>query len=399
MEFSAFHKQVKGALEHLHDAAHLQTHPLLAHIRDAASDSHLTRAQKLRAWLKNAVEQLKPAQDLPSNSPEWRSYLALRYRYVQRMNPANIESELGISQRQLYRELNKGLDALAALLWEQRAPSNQTIGHAPEIGESRELENELNQWNLARQKLDVRLLIEETIATLQPTIQARAIAVYPDFPDDVPPVFVDATLTRQALLNVLRLVVNQTRDQITVGVGAQEKLVHIVIVAEDVQIDLAAEDWRNAELLCRAQGAILDLNTSGQTVILLPRAAQTRVLVVDDNPALQQLFERYLAPQQYEVIHAHSGADALRLAAETQPDVITLDVMMPNMDGWQVLRALAQNPATAKIPVVVCSVLKEPELALALGARAYLKKPVDRLTLVETLARLVPPLESAPVAR
>jgi hypothetical protein len=75
--------------------------------------------------------------------------------------------------------------------------------------------------------------------------------------------------------------------------------------------------------------------------------------------------------------------------AETQPDVITLDVMMPNMDGWQVLRALAQNPATAKIPVVVCSVLREPEVALSLGARAYLKKPIDPLMLVETLARLL----------
>jgi CheY-like chemotaxis protein len=347
----------------------------------------LTRAQKLRAWLKNAIEQLKPAPDLPSSSPEWRSYLALRYRYIQRMNPANIESELGISERQLYRELAKGLDALAALLWEQRAPRATTP--APEISATRELENELSQWNLARQKLDARALITETIATLQPTIRARAVDVRADFPDDLPPVFVDATLTRQALLNVLRLVVNQTRDQITVSVGAQEKLVHIGIVAADVPIDLAAEDWRNAELLCRAQGAILDLNPTGQIALRLPRAAQTRVLVIDDNPALQQLFERYLAPQQYEVIHAHSGADALHLAAETQPDAITLDVMMPQMDGWQVLRALAQNPATANIPVIVCSVLKEPELALALGARAYLKKPVDRLTLVETLARVV----------
>ncbi|MBM3131358.1 MAG: response regulator [Chloroflexi bacterium] len=387
MDFDSFHKQVKDALEHLHDAAHLQTHPLLARLHDTASDSHSTRAQKLRAWLKNAIEQLKPAPDLPSSSPEWRCYLALRYRYVQRMNPVNIESELGISQRQLYRELAKGLDALAALLWEQRAPERSDL-RVPEI-ETRELENELSQWNLTRQKFDVRALITETIATLQPTITARDIAVYTDFRDDVPPAFVDATLTRQALLNVLRLVVNQTRDQITVGVGAQEKLVHIVIVAEDVRIDFTAEDWRNAELLCRAQGAILDLNTLGQTVILLPRAAQTRVLVIDDNPAIQQLFERYLAPQQYEVIHAQSGDDALRLAAESQPDAITLDVMMPRMDGWQVLRALAQNPATAKIPVVVCSVLKEPELALSLGARAYLKKPVDRLTLVETLARVV----------
>ena len=391
MELDSFHKQVKDALEHLHDAAHLQTHPLLTHIHDAASDSHQTRAQRLRAWLKNAIEQLKHAPDLPSTSPEWRSYLALRYRYIQRMNPTNIESELGISERQLYRELAKGLDALAALLWEQRAPQNRTAARAPEISESHELENELSQWTLTRRKCDLRSLIEETLSTLQPTIAARALAVGMKIPDDLPPVFVDATLTRQALLNLLRLVANKTRHQVTVSLEVQEKFISLAIAAQDVQIDLAEEDWRNAELLCRVQGGILDRNPSGQIVVWLPRAAQTRVLVIDDNPAIQQLFERYLAPHQYEVIHAQSGADALRLAEETQPAVITLDVMMPNMDGWQVLRALAQKPITAKIPVVVCSVLEEPEIALSLGARAYLKKPVDRLTLVETLARLERP--------
>ena len=386
MEFDTFHKQVKDALEHLHDAAHLQVHSLLSQMTDAVADSQQTRAQRLRAWLKNAIEQLRPPQDLPSNAPEWRSYLALRYRYIQRMNPANIESELGISQRQLYRELNKGLDALANLLWEQRTPPDQTTARAPA---TQELENELSQWTLARQSGDVRALVQETLSTLKPMIEARGIVVDAEFPADLPNVFVDATLTRQALLNLLRFAIKQARHTVVLRAGAQAKHIGIVIVVEDVAVDCAGEDWHNAELLFNAQGGILDLNRAGQITILLPRPTQPRVLVIDDNPAIQQLFERYLAPQQYQVLHAQSGEDALRLVAETQPDVITLDVMMPNMDGWQVLRALAQNPATAKIPVVVCSVLREPEIALSLGARAYLKKPIDRLTLVQTLARVL----------
>ncbi len=386
MEFDTFHKQVKDALEHLHDAAYLQVHPLLSQTASQVADSQQTRAQRLRAWLKNAIEQLRPAQDLPSSSPEWRSYLALRYRYLQRMNPANIESELGISQRQLYRELNKGLDALATLLWEQRG---QTEPPPVRALDAQDLESELSQWNLTRQNCDARALVEETLLTLRPMMQPRGVAIDLQMPADLPPVFVDATLTRQALLNVLRYVANQAREDVVVRAGAQDKHTGIVIVADDVEVDRAAEDWRNAELLFSAQGGILDQNAAGQITILLPRPTQPRVLVIDDNPAIQQLFERYLAPQQYQVLHAQSGADALRLAAEARPDVITLDVMMPNMDGWQVLRALAQDPATAKIPVVVCSVLREPETALSLGARAYLKKPVDRLTLVETLARVL----------
>jgi CheY-like chemotaxis protein len=386
IEFDPFHKQVKDALEHLHDAAYLQIHPLLSQLTDAGADSQQTRAQRLRAWLKNAIEQLRPTQDLPSSSPEWRSYLALRYRYIQRMNPLNIESELGISQRQLYRELNKGLDALATLLWEQRGQIAQPPARALD---TQDLESELSQWNLTRQNCNVCGLVEETLLTLRPMMQPRGIDIDLQVSADLPPVFVDATLARQALFNLLRLVVNRAREDVVVGAGAQDKHVGIVIVANDVEIDRAAEDWRNAELLFNAQGGILDHNRAGQITILLPRPAQPRVLVIDDNPAIQQLYERYLAPHQYEVLHAQSGADALRLAAEAHPDVITLDVMMPNMDGWQVLRALAQNPATANIPVVICSVLREPETALALGARAYLKKPVDRLTLVETLAHVL----------
>ena len=386
IEFDAFHKQVKDALEHLHDAAYLQVHALLSQMADAGADNRQTRAQRLRVWLKNAIEQLHPAPDSPSSSPEWRSYLALRYRYLQRMNPANIESELGISQRQLYRELNKGLAALAALLWEQRAQTDQPL---PRALDAEDLEKELSQWNLTRENCDVRALVEETLLTLKPLMQARGIVVDVGLPPDLPSVFVDATLTRQALLNVLRYAVNQARSTIILRTNVQEKHIVIVVVVEDVQVEGAGEDWRNAEMLFKAQGGILDLNRDAQIIIFLPRPTQPRVLVIDDNPAIQQLFERYLAPQQYQVLHAQSGADALRLAVEAHPDVITLDVMMPNMDGWQVLRALAQNPATAKIPVVVCSVLREPETALSLGARAYLKKPIDRLTLVETLARVL----------
>jgi CheY-like chemotaxis protein len=123
------------------------------------------------------------------------------------------------------------------------------------------------------------------------------------------------------------------------------------------------------------------------------------VLVIDDNQATHELFERYLVPHFYEVLHAHTGPEALRLAAQARPDIVILDVMMPSMDGWQVLRELAENPATATIPVVVCSVLNEPELASSLGACGYIKKPVDRLELLATLARLQNPTAPAGAAR
>ncbi|MCX7838453.1 MAG: response regulator [Anaerolineae bacterium] len=384
MEFETFRKHVKDALEHLDDAAHLQTHPLLAYLRETTADGQLTRAQRLRAWLKNAIEQLKPAPDLPSHAPEWRGYLALRYRYVQRMNPLNIESELGISERQFYRELNKGLEALAALLWES-AQANRCASSS----ETQVLENELSQWNLTRQPCSLHTLLADTLATLAPLIENHRIQVISEVDTDLPDIFVDATLTRQALLNTLRLAIQHARPRVKIRAQAEEKCLRVVIEVEPAKLLADGEDWHNAQLLFNAQGGTLEINAAGQVIIRLPRVMPTRVLVVDDNPAIQQLFERYLAPQQYEVIHARSGSEALRLAEEIQPHIITLDVMMPTMDGWQVLRALKQNPTTTHIPIVVCSVLNEPEIALSLGARAYLKKPIDRLTLVETLTQVL----------
>ena len=85
----------------------------------------MTRAQRLRGLLNEAIESLRPQQGSPSDAPEWRSYLALRYRYVQGMSMAETENKLGISLRQLHRELHKGLDALVG----------------PAVGDARALES------------------------------------------------------------------------------------------------------------------------------------------------------------------------------------------------------------------------------------------------------------------
>ena len=113
------------------------------------------------------------------------------------------------------------------------------------------------------------------------------------------------------------------------------------------------------------------------------------MLVVDDNEELFALFQRYVADHPYQLIHAQSVDQALRLVQSNPPDVITLDLMMPNRDGWELLQALRADPATIPIPVIVCSVLEDPDLALSLGAQAYLKKPVGAVDLLQALAAQV----------
>ncbi len=109
----------------------------------------------------------------------------------------------------------------------------------------------------------------------------------------------------------------------------------------------------------------------------LPSGART-VLVVDDDATIRDIMRRFLAREGLDVLSAASGEEALRLAREHKPAAITLDVLMPGMDGWDVLRELQGDPELASIPVVMLSMLDERTKGYSLGASDYMTKPIDR---------------------
>ncbi|MEM7051191.1 MAG: response regulator [Acidobacteriota bacterium] len=109
------------------------------------------------------------------------------------------------------------------------------------------------------------------------------------------------------------------------------------------------------------------------------------VLVIDDDPATLDLVRRFLAREGFEVITAADGANGLELARSHRPAAITLDVLMPEMDGWTVLSELKGDDRTADIPVIMLSMMDNRELGLTLGAADYMTKPVDRDRLISLL--------------
>ncbi len=111
------------------------------------------------------------------------------------------------------------------------------------------------------------------------------------------------------------------------------------------------------------------------------------VLAVDDDPAVLEILSRNLVREGYAVRTAATGREALALARELQPRLITLDVMMPSMDGWSVLTALKSDPTTVDIPVVMISIVDDRQLGFSLGAADYLTKPIDRERLAKILAK------------
>jgi len=112
------------------------------------------------------------------------------------------------------------------------------------------------------------------------------------------------------------------------------------------------------------------------------------VLVIDDDPTARALMRNHLTRAGYRVEEASDGRTGLARARAFPPDAITLDAIMPGMDGWAVLSALKSDPALAAIPVVMATVLDEARLGIALGASEYLTKPIDRGRLLATLERI-----------
>ena len=111
------------------------------------------------------------------------------------------------------------------------------------------------------------------------------------------------------------------------------------------------------------------------------------VLVIDDEADARDLVQRILVKEGFRVLTATSGEQGLRLAREVRPDVITLDVMMPGLDGWSVLGALEADPVLSDIPVIMLTMIDEKKTGYALGAADYLTKPVDRARLVASVGK------------
>jgi signal transduction histidine kinase/CheY-like chemotaxis protein len=111
------------------------------------------------------------------------------------------------------------------------------------------------------------------------------------------------------------------------------------------------------------------------------------VLVIDDDPTVRELLQRSLTREGIRVVCAAGGEEGLRLAKQLHPTAITLDVMMPGMDGWAVLTALKADAELADIPVIMLTIVDDKNLGYALGAADYLTKPVDRDRLVAILQK------------
>jgi len=126
-----------------------------------------------------------------------------------------------------------------------------------------------------------------------------------------------------------------------------------------------------------------------ENVVSLENSLGKTVLIIDDDPTVSELMKRQLIKENYKVVIAPNGKEGIRLARDLKPDVITLDILMPEMDGWSVLRTLKADPEVSDIPVIMASILDEKNKGFSLGAADFLSKPVQKEYLMKSIRNLI----------
>lgn len=389
-----------GALLHLDDPPYLEKHPLTTCLGFVASSPEPSRGQALRRALRLGIAALDPGSGTTAGGIRARSYQVLYRWAVAQQGMGTIAYELGISRRQAYRDLRQAIEALAQVIGGLGVRDAASPGVAQDGGQRVErMRDELER--LARgsdQEVDLIRLMRETVDHAR--YLAREVGIDIDLIVDAAPASLatNRIMLRQAVLNLLSHAVSRASAgtiAVCVRRAAADALVEVRYTARP-GVD-EPESANSPYAIARQLLDSLPLRWEAEEApdgwrrvrIRVPLARERTVLIVDDNEGVIALFRGYLRHQPYRVHGASSADEALRLVQELQPDAIVLDVMMPNRDGWETLQALRAQPGGRRARIVVCSIINDPGLARAMGADAFLNKPVHRAELRQVLAEVL----------
>ncbi len=285
---------------------------------------------------------------------------------------------------------------------------------------------EAGKMELAFDDVDLKMLITSVMSTAKGLLKDRSVKLIQEIEPDLPLVQADNTRLRQILINLVSNASKFTDEgSITIrGYTASRHNRPVVIVSViDTGIGIAPEDQHklfesfsqiDSSATRQAGGTGLGLAISRSLIELhggeiwveselgkgstfsfslpLPydagQEANRLVVAIDDNAGVLSIYRRYVEPAGYELADVTDPTRAMDTIRRLQPLAILLDVILPNMDGWELLAALRTDPETSKIPIIVCSLSSEKRRALAFGVHAYLFKPVladDLLSALQTL--------------
>ena len=298
---------------------------------------------------------------------------------------------------------------------------------------------EAGRMELYLETFEINTLITDVVATVQPLVEQNHNELRLNIADDLTTMYADLTKVRQSLFNLLSNASKFTsHGTITLSLNCYtlEEKDWINFQVSDTGIGMTKEQIDNlfqaftqadvsttrkyggtglgltiTQKFCQMmEGNIFvesEVNQGTTFTIKLPIRVQkitklepvsehsqqfipgesnrNTILVIDDDPTVHDLVERFLTKEKFQVVTASSGTEGINLAKTIEPDAITLDVMMPDLDGWSVLTALKADSKTAEIPVIMMTIVDDQNLGFALGAADYLLKPISKDILINVL--------------
>jgi CheY-like chemotaxis protein len=399
LEYETFDQQVRECLAHYYDDAFLHDHPLVHALAPNASGD-AGRVQRFREIMEQAIESLKPGPESDISSKPTRLHNILLYRYINQEQVHHVLHRLNVSDRQYYRDHNRAIQALSRALLE--FPTDTRLVPESPISIQSEIQRVRNPTQLMQ--IDAQTFLQKTLDALQGLTERYHATIDLQIDGQFLLLTSDSTVLRQTIIWILSQLIIQSAPY------SQFKLLFRVEAAirEEGQFLFrreASTSQAQSSPLCLAQRDTLrdlvqalegrveeDDALSGdyQLCLIMPLRKRS-VLIIDDNPDVVALFRRYLQGHPYEILTADDPDRALQLARDLLPDLIVLDVILPQQDGWDILLNLKGHPSTKHIPVLVCSVLDSPELACVLGADGFLHKPPGEASFLDTLMHLCQP--------
>ncbi len=396
LTFDAFRDDLHEALNHIHDPAYDPPASLYQVLgcppRDGAGPVH--------SALVRAVMALQPAPDAPAESQTRRTFDLLKARFLDRLTQDDTAERLEVSPRHVRRIQQEAIHALARAVWEQSASGGSPATSEAQIWRS-QVQQDLASLreSAAQARASVADAIHAAVRLERPLAQARDISLTVDRVAPTATVAAHPTLLRQAVVTTLSYLL-QEAGAAAVTVRTRQSDANIDIVAQATSAHLAASDKR--ALLHEIMGAVggsasaTDRDDGVTITLRLPTNRLRTVLVVDDNEDIVHFYRRAVRGTCYRIAHAECAKGLSGVIARTHPDVLVLDVMLPDADGWELLTFLHEDPDTRALPIIVCTVMREQELALALGAAAFLAKPIQHVEFIAALERVLASEASLP---
>jgi CheY-like chemotaxis protein len=399
--FETFEIELQNTLNNLYNPAYKPADILFEVIHlDSIEGLEAVRAQIIQA-----IHEMNSPEIAPRGSKGSFYCQLMESRFIQGMSQEKASELLDISTRHFRRKQQEAIHALALKIWEKQHRS-----HPEDLDMVAKKESEISRIETIAREIQVLTDGSPGVTRHLEEFLNRAVSMAAylekEYPfdvkvapiSDVVEIPLHPSVLRQIVFYIILCLVEAGfKTSLEIGTREENQTISLSFQSRQYTSNTAIEVPELSELVPALGGrAEVSFTPEGWRLeLIFPKVNKIKILVIDDNPDQVYLYRKMLSMTVYELIHLPGGDELLAHIASIKPDLILMDILLPGIDGWDLLWQIRQNQSTAQIPVLICSVMGNDSMAKSLGANGYLIKPVDRKALLQLLDQFTPPHQAS----